>query len=165
MQAVILDTISGTRKWDPSKGELLPWLKSQVRSEIDALARSAAHRREYPLQPTPDESDASGDEPAIIPVEGDILGNRLPANPEQMVIKKEDASEAEARVNRLFEAIKGEPELEELLQAIIDGCEPKPRFLAAHLGVSIQEVNNRRKRLHRRAMGLERAEDEREEAT
>lgn len=43
---VIVKALSGTRRWDRAKGPLLPWLKMQINSVIDALAQSAAHRRE-----------------------------------------------------------------------------------------------------------------------
>jgi predicted transcriptional regulator len=38
------------------------------------------------------------------------------------------------------------------MNAILNGCEPKPRYLAAELGVSFEDINNRLKRLRRRAM-------------
>ena len=66
-------------------------------------------------------------------------------------MKKEHLLQAE-RVNALFQAVSGEQELEEVLEAIMNGCEPKPRYLAAELGVPVEDINNRLKRLRRRVL-------------
>ena len=47
---VIEKTMNGTRQWDPDKGELLPWLRDQVKSVMGNLVRSAAHRRGLQLR-------------------------------------------------------------------------------------------------------------------
>ncbi len=56
------------------------------------------------------------------------------------------------RANELFQAVSGEQELEEVLEAVMNGCAHTPRHLAAELDVPIQDINNRLKRIRRRAL-------------
>ena len=149
IQEVILKTFSRERKWDPEKGELVPWLRDQVKSVIDALAKSAAHRYEVSF---PEEDGEGLDERVLPSLSADSsLAAVSASSPEQIVLEKEAAEQAEQKVSALFEKHSGEPDLEEMLESIMNGCEPRPRYLAADLGVSVEDVNNRLKRLRRRA--------------
>ena len=136
VQRVIEKTLSGERHWDPSKGPLVPWLKDQVKSVIDALATSAPSRREV-LAVERDEEDQEEKELAV-----------QPATQEKSLLTAE-------RVNALFQAVSDDRDLEEVVEAIMNGCEPTPRHLAAELNVSVQDINNRLKRLRRRALSEE----------
>lgn len=154
VQDVIVKTLRGQRKWEPHTGPLVPWLKDQVKSEIDALAKSAAHRREESLEPdwqVVEEGTGPEEQPAL-------QAGRSSADPsvdaEAVLIEAEDTLSAGKKVGALFDAIDGDQELEEVVQAVLDGCEPKPRYLAEHLGLSVEEINNRVKRLRRRAFGI-----------
>ena len=49
--------------------------------------------------------------------------------------------------------------LQKIMDLIMEGVEPEPRSLAAYLGIDVAEVNNRLKRLRRRALQIEIAED------
>ena len=111
----------------------MPWLKDQIKSVIDALATSAASRREVLAV----ERDEEEQEEKALAVQ--------PANQEKILLVAE-------RINTLFNAVSDDRELEEVVEAIMDGCEPTPRHLSAELHVSIQDVNNRLKRLRRRAL-------------
>jgi uncharacterized protein YdbL (DUF1318 family) len=71
---------------------------------------------------------------------------------ETILLENEAAAQMAERVDGLFQAVNDDPELEAVMSAILDGCEPKPRYLAAELGVSVEDINNRLKRLRRRAM-------------
>jgi DNA-directed RNA polymerase specialized sigma24 family protein len=146
VQRVIEKTLTGQRKWDPNKGELLPWLRDQVNSELDGLVKSAAHRYEMVLE----SDDSSGgdvrDKIEYRAVEDGILGSVRPPNPENLLIEGEGSD----LVSALFQAVDGDLELEEVLNAVMDGCELKPRHLAEMLGVPKQNINNRLKRLRRR---------------
>ena len=73
-------------------------------------------------------------------------------SPEAILLEKEAAAQAAERADVVFQAVNDEPELEAVMSAILDGCEPKPRYLAAQLGISVEGINNRLKRLRRRAM-------------
>ena len=141
VQHVIEKTISGERHWDPAKGPLVPWLKYQVKSVIDALANAAVRRHET--------QSAEGDD-----VEESVAGpgTSRSLSLEAIVLENEAAAQMAERVDGLFQAVNNDPELEAVMSAILHGCEPKPRYLAAELGVSVEDINNRLKRLRRRAM-------------
>lgn len=153
VQQVIVKTFAGERKWDPKKGPLLPWLKDQVKSIIDALVWSAAHRHETPISEG-DSAEGFGvndrrtqmylEQPAVGPSSG----------PEECLLEKIEMQKADRKIERLFEEVEEDPELEEVLIAIMDGCEPKPRYLAAELDVPVTEIYNRMKRLRRRALAI-----------
>ncbi|MBM4431168.1 MAG: hypothetical protein FJ026_12600 [Chloroflexi bacterium] len=100
------------------------------------MAKSASHRREMHI---PDmESLVSAQSP----------------DPLEIMIERE----AKARIRQKTETLAGimeeDPELGEVLQVILAGCEPWPRHIAPELGISVREVDNRLKRLRRRAMCL-----------
>jgi hypothetical protein len=135
---------------------LEPWLKDQVKSEIDALAKSASHRREAPFVVGREDEEGAEedlrDRAEYRAIACGALGDAESVNPEVAVL---DEVEIRQKVDALFEAVGGEPKLEEVLQAILDGCEPKPRYLAEALGVSVKDINNRMRRLLRRATTLD----------
>jgi RNA polymerase sigma factor (sigma-70 family) len=130
VQEVIVKTLDGTRRWDPERGQLLPWLESQARSIMDALVRSASHRYEM----------------HVLEVES------FACEPSPDLAEREAEMQNRERVQALFQTVEREPELSEILQVILDGCEPRPRYIALELGISVREVDNRLKRLRRRAM-------------
>jgi RNA polymerase sigma factor (sigma-70 family) len=152
VQQVIVKTISGQRKWDPDKGDLLPWLKDQVRSEVNALVKSASHRREVHFTGHKEEDQETIDRMEHRALAIGLLGDAQPENPESAILAEEEAREVEERANQLFAAVNGEPELEEVLVAIMNGCEPEPRHIAEALDVPVEDIYNRLKRIRRRAM-------------
>lgn len=132
-QEVMIKALTGLRRWDPARGELLPWLQAQVNSILDALAKSAPHRHEVGL------------------LETEISGVTQLSDPLEVVLDEEAKTETKQKVNTLLRIGDSEPELREILEIILDGCEPKPRHIAVELGVPVQDINNRLKRLRRRA--------------
>lgn len=149
VQQVILKTIEGKRKWDPDKGPLLPWLRDQVKSEIDHLCMSWAHQHEAPMPQT-----EGGEELTDVVLDSASQqhprGARFVQDPEEIVLTKE---EIERREDALFQAADGDSELEEVLNTVT-ACGAKPRHLAAEIGVPVDDIYNRMKRLRRRAMRL-----------
>lgn len=135
-QEVIVKALSGTRKWDPDKGQLLPWLQTQSRSVIDALVKSASHRREVSIQ------------------ENENLALAPSPDTLEIVLKKEAEAQTRQKVKALLQAVDEEPELREVLQVVMDGCETWPRHIASELGISVRDADNRLKRLRRRASRL-----------
>lgn len=129
----------------------MPWLKDQVKSVIDALAKSAPHRRETSV-PEGEDGEELIDRVEYRSFEINNLAAARSSDPERIVLEKEATEELERKVDTLFQAVDGDPELEEVLNAIISGCEPKPRYLAAELGVPVEDIYNRMKRLRRRAL-------------
>ena len=103
---------------------------------MDALAKSASHRREVNL------------------VESINLTASQSQDPLERLLETEVATQSRQKIARLVEAVEGSPELHEVLQVILAGCEPRPRHIASQLGISVREVDNRLKCLRRRATKL-----------
>ena len=156
VQHVIEKTINGDRKWDPDKGELIPWLKNQVKSVIDAMAKSATHRKEFYF--SDDDEDGLTEQEEFAAQQIDPSDNLYRLTPEEVILYKESDGErrekALIKYSALFYAIEGDEELEEVLEAVIDGCELKPRYLAQELNVPVENINNRLKRLRRKAISI-----------
>jgi len=160
VQRIILQTINDERNWDPDKGELLPWLKDQTKSVIDALAKSASHRKESSL--FSDDDDGLTDREEFIAKEIDPSENQDRMSPEEFIIYLEHEQERSERASNissaLFNAVEGDTELEEILEAVMDGVELKARFLAEKLEVPVEDIYNRLKRLRRKAMSIKEKE-------
>ncbi|KAA3642041.1 MAG: hypothetical protein DWQ07_25950 [Chloroflexi bacterium] len=160
VQHIILQTISGERNWDPDKGELIPWLKDQTKSVLDALAKSASHRKETSLSIEEDGNLSQREEMIALIVDPSENQDRM--SPEDSIIFHEDEQERRDRAlykySALFYAVEGETELEEVLEAVINGVDLKPRHLAEHLGVPVDNIYNRLKRLRRKALSIKEKE-------
>lgn len=130
-QHIILKTLNGDRKYDPDKGNLRYWLRYQVRSVLSALVLSAAHRSEMGL------------------LEEEILSDKQSTSPEKSLSEEEYRKFVSQSVAAIFEVADTDPDLLSIVEAITNGCEPKPRFLAEALNVDVKEINNRLKRLRR----------------
>lgn len=140
---------------DPDKGELVPWLMRQLTSVIDHLYFSQPHRYEVAILESEDGEELSNK----IEYRASRASNSAatqPLDPEEIVLRKE---EIEQRENALFQAVDGDPELEAILEAITSGCEPKARYLADELGVPVEDIYNRLRRLRRRASKLMKGEN------
>jgi DNA-directed RNA polymerase specialized sigma24 family protein len=135
VQEVIVKTLSGVRRWAPAKGQLLPWLQAQCCSVIDALAKSASHRREVCI------------------LEGENLA-QSPSNPLELLLEEEAEAQTQRKVKALLQAVGEETELQQVLHAVMSGCEPWPRHIAREIDISVRDADNRLKRLRRRASRL-----------
>jgi DNA-directed RNA polymerase specialized sigma24 family protein len=155
VQEVIVKTINGDRRWDPDKGPLMPWLKDQVRSLIDHLHQSEAHYYERAM-PESDSGEELSDqiEYRASKAESPFVAQSL--NPEEIMLRKE---EIEQRERVLFEAVNGDQELMELLEAFVNAYEPKSRYLADEMGIPVEDVYNQVRRLRRRASKLMKGDD------
>jgi len=159
VQRIILQTINGERNWDPVKGELLPWLKDQIKSVIDALAKSASHRKESSLF---SDDDGLTYREEIIAGQIEASDNQDQMSPEEVLICLEQEHErselASNKSSALFYAVEGDRDLEEILEVVMDGVEFKARFLAEKLEVPVEDIYNRLKRLRRKAMSIKEKE-------
>jgi DNA-directed RNA polymerase specialized sigma24 family protein len=149
VQEVIVKTIEGRRKWDPHRGALVPWLKDQVKSEIDHLCHSRSHQCEMSILEN-EGREKPTDRAECCAFRQSSCGTAFTQDPEEIVLMQE---EVKRREDALIQAADRDPQLEEILSAATS-CEPKPRYLAAEIGVPVQDINNRLKRLRRRALKL-----------
>ena len=121
----ILKVLSGERGWDPRRGPLLPYLQGVVDSLLSHAAEAPDVSRTLRVDPPAEATPVAADE-------------------------------AEDRVEHLRAHLLREGQL--ALLAVVDAvtahCEPRPQSLAAHLGTSVADVNNRLKRLRRLALRL-----------
>jgi len=147
----IVGVIGGERNWEPERGPLLPFLKRVVDSLLNHLALSADNRRIERLS----QNDRSlyGAERIAFQYEGEGPWPRRPA--EFNVTDPSDSeSDADERIERLVDAAKVTPELAEVLNAILDFDEARPRLIALRIGKPVNHVNNCLKRLRRLALKI-----------
>ena len=105
VQDVIVDTLRGTRGWDPQKGELLPWLKDQVRSEMSHLVESREHK--YERHSLDGKSSPASDQIEYRP----ISHGAIPVEPEAALLAAEEEKAIHQRIDTLLEVVSDEPEL------------------------------------------------------
>lgn len=154
---VIAKTFSEQRNWDPERGDLLMWLKWVIRSEVSHLAESAANRAEVRLDQV-GENNSPADGPDIEQRQPSTHRLRI-GSPEEMVMDAETEAEktveARLKIDALLEACSGQPELEEIVYAIVDGqCDAKPQKLSEHLGRPVEEIYQNLRALRRRAANI-----------
>ncbi|MAE71020.1 MAG: hypothetical protein CME06_11210 [Gemmatimonadetes bacterium] len=137
---------SGARKWDRKRyPDPLIFFMMHLNGMIDALAKSASARYERPTRQSEDGSELTD----RVDLRGQEISGRSIADPESELLREEQEAAAHRRIECLKEAVAGQPELGEVLDALLDGCEPKPRHLASRLDQPVREINNRLRRLRR----------------
>jgi len=134
---VLEEYVVGKLEHEPSRGELFAFLATAMRNDIIDSLRKAAHAREKTRSPLPRDRARQEDPPGL---------DELPSNLPHFVAL---LHEEEYR-KRLSAALAGEPELMEIVGVILDQNLYKPREIAAALGITATEVQNRKKRLRRR---------------
>lgn len=152
-QEVITKTLSGHRKWDHRKGPLLPWLKDQVNSVMDALAWSASHRHEYYMPKDDEDSGSIRSQPSALKL-SDLAASNTSLSPEESALREEESKYAAMAVNALFAAVDGDAESERVLDLVMGSCELKPRYIAQESNLPVDKVNNSIKRLRRKAIAI-----------
>lgn len=121
----IVKVLDGSRHWDPARGALLPYLEGIVDSLMSHLAASsdnAVLQRWHDSVPESDTARVHAD------VDADL-------------------------VERLRGALRheGADDLLAILD-VVQGCGAKPRAIAAALHTTVNDINNRLKRLRRAAL-------------
>ena len=147
----IVSVIGGERTWEPERGPLLPFLKRVVDSLLNHLALSADNRRIERL--SPDDMSPYGAEQIAFQDNGEGPWQRLAADFTTAEVP-ESACHADEKIERLVEVAKGAPELAEVLNAILDFDEARPRLIALRIGKPVNHVNNCLKRLRRLALKI-----------
>lgn len=149
-QSVIVKTLSGQRKWDPSRGELLPWLFAQVRSELSNLLDSQGTQNEFFLTDSNEDGEDTVDVQDQIEfkaMDDGIFADAKPQTPEALLIKSETL---EAKTDIVLQAIDGISELQDLFDAITETYEVDVQTIAKILNVPVTDIYNRMKRLRNR---------------
>lgn len=151
---MIEKTFSEERNWEPDRGELFPWLKWVIKSEVSHLAESSSNKKDVHLDQL-DDGDPILDR---IEYEASRQSRVRPQDksPEEAMIAMEAEEElrstANSKINLLLEACNGKPELEAIVYAISEGnCLPKAQSLAKYLGKPVEEIYQQLRTLRRRA--------------
>jgi len=146
VQDVITKTLSHERQWDPDRGELWPWLKAQIRSELSHLYKSASARHERVIY---DESILEEEPESQDSEQREAIERAGVPSAEDEALRRERAALASKMVGAVLTLVEDDPELLEMIEVMMDDCPYKPQSLAERLGVSVKNINNRQKRLRR----------------
>jgi DNA-directed RNA polymerase specialized sigma24 family protein len=145
VQEVMQKTLSGEWNWNPSQ-PLFTWLKLRVNSVMDHWINSKFRKHEIPFADE-DLNEEAGEKSNSIEVED--AEDLYAIEPEVELIEKEDGKDAPIKTNLIFEAIAHDPELEQLVDYIMRTSEMRPRIVANDLNTTVDDINNRKKRLYR----------------
>jgi DNA-directed RNA polymerase specialized sigma24 family protein len=134
---VLEEYVEGRLEHEASRGDLFSLLATAMRNDIIDSLRKAAHSHEETRSTLPREPDSITDPPSLDEMPSAAID--VPALLDEENYRK-----------RVWASLGGEPELAEVVRAILDLNLYKPREIAAALGISVTEVQNRKKRLRRR---------------
>jgi DNA-directed RNA polymerase specialized sigma24 family protein len=134
---VLSEYAEGTVTYEADRGTLFSLLARALRNDVIDALRKAAHAHEEQRPPLAREKHSEGEPPSLdeMQAQGADVTVLLDENRYQQ---------------RLRMAFADEPELAVVVQAILDSNLSKPREIAALLGISVTEFQNRKKRLRRR---------------
>lgn len=133
---VLAEYVEGRLVHESARGDLFSLLAAAMRNDIIDALRKAAHAREDPRTSLPRETKPDGS-PSL---------DELPAEASEIVARMDE----ERFRKRVREAFRDEPELAYLVNAVLEQDLSKPQEIAAALGISTEEVHNRKKKLRRR---------------
>lgn len=134
---VLSEYAEGALAYEADRGTLFSLLATAVRNDIIDALRKAAHFREEARSPLPRESSSEKEPPAL---------DELPSPGTDI----DDVLAEESYRERLLAAFAEEPELAEVVRVVFDLDLAKPREIAATLGITVTDYQNRKKRLRRR---------------
>jgi DNA-directed RNA polymerase specialized sigma24 family protein len=135
--AVLEEYVEGRIEHDGSRGDLFSLLATALRNDIIDSLRKAAHLHEESRSLLPREPTSVADPPSL---------DEMPS----AAIDVQTLLDEENYRKRVWASLDGEPELAEVVRVILDLNLYKPREIAPALGISVTEVQNRKKRLRRR---------------
>lgn len=136
----------GRRAWDPeTQPDLFVHLQGIVDSDMGHLARSLGNKLTLRAMGRP-----VGSEDAVedFPDPMDEFASSTPS-PEAVTLLREQEQLSEDFLLELDGSLQGEPELQRIVEAIVDGAE-KSAEIAEEAGITPKAVYNARKRLQRK---------------
>ena len=133
---VLSEYAEGKLQHQQGRGNFFSLLATALRNDIVDALRKAAHSREEIRPSLPRGRFSELEPPGLDELPGDVDFSA--------------ALDQEDYLKRVRASVADEPELLEMVRIILDLNLYKPRDIAAALGVSAAEVQNRKKRLRRR---------------
>jgi DNA-directed RNA polymerase specialized sigma24 family protein len=133
---VLSEYVEGKLQYEASRGTLFSLLSRALRNDVIDALRKAPHAREEARARTASERDSEVDPPSL---------DEFPATATDI-----HDSLDEARYRYACGRPLDEPELAEVLRAVLDLNLSKPQDIAEALGISTTECQNRKMRLRRR---------------
>jgi DNA-directed RNA polymerase specialized sigma24 family protein len=134
---VLAEYAEGKLEYEDSRGKLFSLLATVLRNDIIDALRKAAHAREEGQT----QVSRAGDSET-----GSSRLGEFPSSAAEIYISLEEDQYRE----RVRAAFADEPELGEVVKAVLDLDLSKPQEIAEALGISTLEYQNRKKRLRRR---------------
>ena len=134
---VLEEYVEGRLEHDARRGPLLPLLAKALRNDIIDSLRRAAHVAEETRSPLARERESEDDPPSL---------DEFASSSVDVLEMLEERSYRK----RVCDSLEEEPELTEMVRVILDLDLHKPRDIARALSISVDEVQNRKKRLRRR---------------
>lgn len=140
----------GTREWDPEKyPDLLTHLKWIVKSDVEHLYSSLEHHTTCRM-PMVIKEDGTRIELVETACEHPHSIEERILTPEDELIAKQEQEHEKDLLAELYDAVKGDEDLELLLLCFEDGID-KPDAIAAETGWGIKTVYNLKRKLLRKA--------------
>jgi len=148
---IIESAFDGRRKWDPTKKDLENWLLNHVDSVMDWWLKLRENRDlAYDEFESIEQSTDDG-ATQVQSIELEAVLRYGPLDPATITENINDEDQAKELYNTLFDSTADDPELQDVILVMIDMNTdfPKPADIAEKLGVSVDEIYNRKKRLKR----------------
>lgn len=147
---IIQSVFEGRRKWNPDEISLEDWLLNQIDSVMDWWLKLVENKdllyEEFENAEQKDDHETNNTKS----IELETVLQYGPPDPETILIKTLDEDQAKELYNALFDNTSDDPELQDVILAMIDADDSKPSNIAKQLGVPVEEIYNRKKRLKRR---------------
>lgn len=135
--AILAEYVEGKLQYAVSRGDVFSLLATALRNDIIDALRKAAHAHEESRPAVRNESHSEADLPSL---------DELPAS----AADPSPFLDERRYRQRLAAALKDEPQLTDVVRAVIDLGLHTPREIGAALGISATEVQNRKKKIRRR---------------
>lgn len=147
---IIQSAFEGKRKWSPEEKSLDDWLLSQVDSVMDWWLNLRENKDL--VYDTLENTEQSDDHQANLlqSIELETVLKYGPPDLETLIVKNIDEMEARELYNVLYDDTSDEPELQNMILAMMDIDNSKPSEIAEKLGIAAEDIYNRKKRLKRR---------------
>lgn len=145
VQDAIYQLLSGERRWDPdAQPDLFAHLQSIIDSKVSALVEGWANERLRSEAALATTARLPEDEPSLL----DAFASPE-SDPEEIALLTEQERRSEEFLIGLALFLEDEPELQRIVEAIVDGAEG-PAEIAKDAGITSKAVYNARKRLQRK---------------